>query len=99
MTEDELLREVQKLAKLNSWLFTHFRSVKTPTGYRTPLQGDPGFPDCVLAKQGYKTLHVELKTERGTASPAQLDWLVALDGVIIRPSTLEWLANKLKEEK
>ena len=97
MSEDELLREVQKLAKLNGWLITHFRSVKTPTGYRTPLQGDPGFPDCVLAKRGHKPLHIELKTEKGVVSTEQLEWIIALPGHVIRPSTLEWLANKLKE--
>jgi len=97
MTEDELLREVQKLAKLNGWLFTHFRSVRTPTGYRTPLQGDPGFPDVVLAKFECKPIFLELKTEKGVVSKEQAVWLSELHGNVLRPSGLEWLANKLKE--
>jgi len=105
MTEDELLREVQKLAKLNGWLFAHFRPARTQKGWRTLMQGDRGFIDCVLAKHIHQyprnsdpqVLHLELKSEGGRLRPEQAKWLAALGGYIIRPSSLEWLANKLKE--
>lgn len=116
MTEDELLNEVQKLAKLNGWLMAHFRPARTGRTYIskgqikelwvTPMQGDPGFMDCVLAKKKPEycphcnrvtsRFDLELKTEKGTLSKGQPEWLTATGGQVLRPSGLEWLARRLR---
>ncbi len=44
------------------------RAAWTEKGYRTPIQGNPGWPDLVL----------ELKSATGKTSPEQKAWLAAL---------------------
>jgi hypothetical protein len=48
-------------------------------GWRTPVQGDPGTPDFVLARGGVVLL-AELKTDRGRPTPDQVAWLGAAGG-------------------
>lgn len=43
-------------------------------GYRTHIQGNPGFPDLVLAHPHHGLLLVELKSETGRTRPAQHQW-------------------------
>jgi hypothetical protein len=60
------------------------------------MAGDTGFPDLVLVRDG-RLLFVELKAERGKASPEQGEWLEALSGVhgievcLWRPA--DWLSG------
>jgi hypothetical protein len=37
-------------ARLRGWLVNHARPATTAGGWRTPVQGDPGFPDLALAR-------------------------------------------------
>ena len=55
------------------------RAAWTEKGYRTPIQGNPGWPDLVLAHpvKG-KFLVLELKSATGKTSPEQKAWLAAL---------------------
>lgn len=64
-------------ARLRGWMCTHFRPARTVKGWATALQGDPGFPDLVLARDGV-VLVAELKRHGKKASPAQLRWLAAV---------------------
>lgn len=77
LREAEFQTTVIQFAQLRRWLVMHTRNVKTPTGYRTPLQGNPGFPDLALARDG-RLLCVELKRQSGRLEPSQRHWSDAL---------------------
>ena len=72
LTEAQLLEKVTDLARVRGWLSHHDRG-----DYRKCIQGDPGFPDLVLARDG-RVLFVELKAKNGRVSAAQREWLTAL---------------------
>lgn len=97
MTERDLQDVVIQTAQLYGWMVTHFRPAKTDRGWRTPLEGDAGFPDLVLARGG-EVLIVELKSQRGKVSPMQELWAVALGGHyrLWRPSDIPDLVEELK---
>lgn len=97
MTEQAFQDAVVELAKLQGWLVHHGRRVKTPTGYRQPIQGDRGFPDLVLCRAGVVLL-VELKADRGRLSVHQRAWLEEAQGQIRvwRPSDWTEISQTLK---
>lgn len=65
-------------AKLLSWHATHFRPARVRDDrWATPIQGEPGFPDLVLARHGVVLL-VELKRHGGRLSEAQKVWARAI---------------------
>lgn len=68
------------LAHALGYRVAHFRPAMTRHGWRTPVSADgAGFPDLVLvrARDG-RLVAAELKAERGTLTPAQQEWLIAL---------------------
>lgn len=79
MTEAEFQQVVIDIAKLRGWRVAHFRPARTDRGWRTPVQGDAGFPDLVLARNGF-VIFAELKSERGKLSQSQKDWADVLRG-------------------
>jgi hypothetical protein len=79
ISESELQGAVIELAHTSGWLVHHTRAARSRKGWRTPIQGDAGFCDLVLAKNGC-VLFAELKSERGRVSPEQQAWIRALDG-------------------
>lgn len=98
MTEDELKSTVIELAKYRGWKVTHFRPALNRRGqWRTPLEGDAGFVDLVLARRG-EVIHAELKTETGVLSKGQREWSEALGDTyrLWRPSDLDQIAKELK---
>lgn len=79
MTEAQLQVAVIDAAHLFGWLVHHVKPARTPDGkYLTRIQGDPGFPDLVLARNG-TALFVELKSERGRLTIDQQAWLDHLE--------------------
>lgn len=69
---------VMDTARLTGWRVAHFRPARTARGdWRTPMQGDPGFPDLVLVRAG-TVLLAELKSDTGTVTHQQRAWLAAL---------------------
>lgn len=82
MTEDDLKAAVLDAAALRGWLVHHDRPARARRDgadtYRTAIEGDPGFPDLVLAHRRHGTLFRELKSERGRLSDDQQLWLAAL---------------------
>ena len=70
--------------------------------YVTPYRADgKGFPDVFAVKSG-RALAFELKSDVGTASPEQVEWLLALSlcGAltgIVTPSTWEKTKEKIQE--
>jgi len=80
-SESEFQKAVIELAHANGWLAHAERPAMNKAGnWRTPIQGDKGFPDLVLTRYGDLVI-AELKTQKGTLPPAQRDWLAVLQTV------------------
>ncbi|MGL5908712.1 MAG: VRR-NUC domain-containing protein [Phycicoccus sp.] len=77
MTEAAWTTWVIDLARWHGWHVSHFRPARTAAGWRTAVQGHPGFPDLVLARAGL-VLFRELKTDRGVVTAEQRAWLAAI---------------------
>lgn len=78
LTEDEFENIVITYAKLRQWMVAHFRPAQVRPGkWVTPMKGDVGFPDLVLARDGVVLLR-ELKRHQGKVRPAQTKWLNAM---------------------
>src|SRR3990167_6711966 len=75
--ETPFLRRVIEYARLKGWLVRHCRSVWTRSGYKTPLKGDPGFPDLVLTRLS-RVIFAELKDTYARPDPNQRLWLAVL---------------------
>lgn len=100
LTEAAFQKQVIDLAHLYRWRVAHFRPARTTVGgketWRTAVSADgQGFPDLVLARNGV-VLFRELKTDDGKATPEQLAWLLAVNGVIWRPSMWSLIERELK---
>lgn len=98
MTEAELQNAVIDLAHLLHWRVAHFRPARTETGWRTPMQGDRGFPDLVLAN-GDLVVFAELKSDRGQVTDDQREWLTAVNvpgvlAVVWRP--VDWVSGSIE---
>lgn len=96
ISEAAFTETVIQLAKWHGWRVAHFRPAQTSRGWRTPMSGDVGFPDLVLARKG-EVLFAELKSETGRMRREQVDWAAELPGVHIwRPSNLEHINELLR---
>lgn len=100
MTEADLLARVIDTAHLYGWLVHHTRPARTAQGWRTPIQGDRGAPDLLLARNGVVIL-AELKSGRGQLGPGQADWLDACGpfGRLWRPQDWEFIHTELRDRK
>ena len=96
LRESELQATIIDAAHRLGFHVHHSARVLTPTGWRTPIIGDKGFPDLVLAHGG-DVLAWELKLERQRIEAEQKAWGVALgslDGqarleyAVVRPRDL-----------
>jgi VRR-NUC domain len=76
-SERQFERAVVEYAEFNSWLVYHTYDSR---------RSKPGFPDLVLVRDD-RLLFVELKSERGRLSDAQLDWMGRLERVEAIPSS------------
>jgi hypothetical protein len=95
MTEADLQRAIIRVAHLHGWLVHHDRPTTGRDGRtRTSIEGDAGFPDLVLARDGV-VLIVECKSAHGRYEPGQRDWLDATGGMTIRPADLDRVLGRL----
>src|SRR5438132_4550516 len=74
ISEKDWQRRVLDCARLFNWRFAHFRPARTTKGWRTALEGDRGFPDCVFVKPP-RIIFAELKSDSGKATVDQVLWL------------------------
>jgi len=94
-SEAQFQEAVIEFARLHGWLVHAERPARSDKGWRTPVQGDAGFPDLVLAR-GSVTLVWELKSEKGKRSPEQEKWWKALDScTLVRPRDWPWIEEML----
>lgn len=79
MSEAQLQAAIIELAQVLSWRVAHFRPAQTQTGrWVTPVAADgAGFPDLCMARAG-QLVFAEIKSARGTLSPAQVEWACEL---------------------
>lgn len=104
MSERELVDNIIDRARWLGYRACHFRPARMKDGedrdrWVTPIQGDKGWPDIVIAGKG-RFLVVEAKSEKGDLEPDQRLWIAALElaGVdvrIWRPS--DWLGGVVDE--
>lgn len=73
-TEDDLLTAILDAARLLKWRIYHVRRSDLAI-----VQGDVGFPDVVLARNGF-VLFLEIKSDGGSPTEGQLRWMDALGG-------------------
>lgn len=75
-------------------------------GYRVHVVHDSrrspeGWPDVTALHMNGDILALELKTETGRVTPAQIEWLALLNGCgvearVLRPSEVGWLIGRLQ---
>lgn len=92
---------VMDTAKLFGWMVVHYRKVPVKVGHRvvwmTPVTGDKGAPDLLLARDGV-VLHPELKTDTGEVGPDQKMWAKHLGGTyrLWRPKMWDEILKELR---
>ena len=78
VTEDSFKQAVIEYAQLRGWLVHHARPAMNRKGaWATWQDGDNGFPDLVLARDGV-VIFAELKREKAKPTEAQMEWIEAL---------------------
>lgn len=78
ISERDFQALVVRYAQHCGWLVHHTRPAQRQSGnWSTPIQGNAGFPDLVLARNG-EHLIIELKSSTGRLSQHQHAWLQAL---------------------
>lgn len=98
MSESQFQAAVIRLAHDLGWRVHHSRKVEQRDGtWRTPIQGDRGFVDLVLARGGV-VLHPELKAETGDYGPGQREWKAAIGEThrLWRPSSMDEIVETLR---
>lgn len=106
MNEAQWQAQVIQLARLYRWHVHHCRPAMRASGqWSTPIQGDPGFPDLVLAKAG-RVIFAELKIDdpHSTLGPEQAAWRDVLTGDGVewfcwRPRQLEQVKDILAPDR
>ncbi len=99
VSERQFQDVVVRYARACGWLVHHSRPAMNRRGeWSTPIQGDAGFPDLVLARDG-TVLILELKSQKGRVPPEQHAWHSAMgmmDVAVWRPSDWPELSEVLQ---
>lgn len=81
ISEAAFQAQVLAFVRRTGWLVHHSRPAYNRSGrVSTPISGDPGLPDLMLARNGFVAF-VELKGDSGSIAPAQVAWAQALLGM------------------
>ena len=71
-TGREIIQTLIEAARFGGWRCTHFRPARTARGWRTPLEGQSGYPDLTIARDG-DALAPEVKAKRDRLRDYQRD--------------------------
>lgn len=102
VTEAECQRTIVDACKVLGYRVHHCRPAWSARGYRTPIQGHPGFVDLVIAGHG-RVFCVELKRPGNKVTDDQQAWLDALatagvcSGVVTVPDGQQKFIDLLAE--
>ena len=80
VSEADFQAAVVELAMWRGWRVHAERPARTSKGWRTPVQGDVGYPDITLCRPP-RLIHAELKSQHGVMGDNQLLWREVLMGV------------------
>lgn len=95
ISESDYQQTIIDYAHLKGWLVAHFRPGLTQSGHwKTAVQGDAGFPDLTLVRNG-TILLIEVKSDSGKLSDHQKAWLNAGKGNIYVARPINWEAIRL----
>lgn len=102
-TEAAFQSRVIELAKLHGWRCIHHRPARTDKGWRTAMEGAPGWPD-IFCVRGRRAIAVELKVGRNKTTLDQDAWLSALreagiETYVWRPEAWDEVMRVLGREK
>ena len=92
ISEREFLQQIRELARWCGWLTYHTHNSQ---------RSEPGFTDLVMVRPP-SVLFVELKTTTGRRTPAQREWIEALEqcpGIEVfvwRPSDWDAIVSRLR---
>lgn len=89
-------RSILEAAELAGWRRHGERPAQSKKGWRTPIKGEPGWPDLVLVK-GRWMLAVELKRKPNAPDDDQLAWLAALGNVPGILPLLVWVPEEMDD--
>lgn len=104
ISESDWQQRVIDLARVLGWRVHHGRPALTGRGWRTPVQGHPGYVDLTLARPG-RLILAELKTTTGLLGPEQRAWLAVLRTVpgievfVWRPTDWDQVVRILSEDR
>lgn len=94
-TETEWQRTVEQALSTFGWDWMHVRRTRGKGGAWTTSTSKPGWPDLVALRGGL-ILGIELKSETGSPTPEQLEWLARFSrlvggrGWVVTPSDPAW---------
>lgn len=91
MSEAQFTSAVIELAQYRGWKVCHFRPARTNRGWRTAIEGDKGFPDLVMARDG-TVLFAELKIGKAKLRREQEEWAAQL------PLLFVWTPANLRDD-
>jgi hypothetical protein len=103
LSESDFLDTIIDVAYFYGWKPYHVRAAWSKKGWRTPIKGDKGFPDLVLARPP-RVIFAELKSDVGKLSREQNIWrdcLLACPGVeyyVWQPSMWAVINGVLKND-
>lgn len=85
---------ILEAAKLAGWRRHGERPAMSKKGYRTPIKGEPGWPDLILVKNGWM-IAAELKRHPNAPDAEQIEWLRVLSHVPGVLALLVWVPEDM----
>jgi hypothetical protein len=94
LSETDFQRQIIDLAHLRGWLTHHGRTALNRRGqWSSPMQGDTGFPDLVLARR-WRLVIAEIKSDKGETSLEQREWLWELGSALGPGHAFLWIPRE-----
>lgn len=87
---------ILEAARLAGWFRHGERAAVSRKKWSTPIKGDAGWPDLVLARAG-QVVAAELKRHPNTVSDEQRAWLVRLDNRPWVTALVLWVPEQMDE--